>query len=245
MFAWAAIYTFWYHPMESTLGHALGFVHTSLIMLQGSLAYTNVHLNKIWIVVLEAFVTIHAGVIAYQTSAGTDRLWPMFLFGFLFNFMFNQIYDIGTKTWRNMSVVVRVIPIVMYVGAALFTFSTVVKGRDGKPQLSRLNETIRIPVIDVLFCLIIYGCTFFVNALYNRMLPWKIWETTFGRILALLLAVLSYVAIVGVGVIMHYTIQLNVMIGLVYLVLLYIVGSYLSFCFIGLSLKEASTKKLK
>lgn len=34
-FAWASIYTFWYHPMENTWGHALGFFHTFIIMLQG------------------------------------------------------------------------------------------------------------------------------------------------------------------------------------------------------------------
>lgn len=32
---WAAIYTFWYHPMESTPGHVLGFTHTWFFMLQG------------------------------------------------------------------------------------------------------------------------------------------------------------------------------------------------------------------
>ena len=35
---WAAIFTFWYHPMENTLGHAFGFTHTWFMMLQGMLA---------------------------------------------------------------------------------------------------------------------------------------------------------------------------------------------------------------
>ena len=34
-FAWGAIYTFWYHPMENTWGHAMGFIYTWIIMLQG------------------------------------------------------------------------------------------------------------------------------------------------------------------------------------------------------------------
>ena len=34
-FAWAAIYTFWYHPMENTIGHAVGFFYTWIILLQG------------------------------------------------------------------------------------------------------------------------------------------------------------------------------------------------------------------
>ena len=32
---WATITTFWYHPMENTLGHAFGFAHTWFMMLQG------------------------------------------------------------------------------------------------------------------------------------------------------------------------------------------------------------------
>lgn len=33
-FSWAVIFTFWYHPMENTYGHALGFCHTYLVMIQ-------------------------------------------------------------------------------------------------------------------------------------------------------------------------------------------------------------------
>jgi hypothetical protein len=50
LFAWATIYTLWYHPMENTFGHLLGFAHTGLLMLQGSLIYTPIHYNKYWIV---------------------------------------------------------------------------------------------------------------------------------------------------------------------------------------------------
>jgi len=32
---WAAIFTFWYHPMENTWGHVFGFAHTWFLMLQG------------------------------------------------------------------------------------------------------------------------------------------------------------------------------------------------------------------
>ena len=40
--AWGCIYTFWYHPMENTWGHALGFMHTFMIMLQGECLLDNV-----------------------------------------------------------------------------------------------------------------------------------------------------------------------------------------------------------
>ena len=32
-FAWAIIYTFWYHPMEITGGHLLGFFYMFLLLL--------------------------------------------------------------------------------------------------------------------------------------------------------------------------------------------------------------------
>lgn len=47
-FSWTVIYTFWYHPMENTYGHALGFVHTYIVMIQGSLIFQKIHLNKYW-----------------------------------------------------------------------------------------------------------------------------------------------------------------------------------------------------
>jgi hypothetical protein len=70
LFVWrrAAVYTFWYHPCENTWGHVLGFVHTSLIMLQGSLMFTPVHLNRLWRFVVETWVLVHAGVVAYQST---------------------------------------------------------------------------------------------------------------------------------------------------------------------------------
>ena len=44
-FAWATIYTFWYHPMVGTQGHLMGFLYMFLLLLQGSLFFTRMHLN--------------------------------------------------------------------------------------------------------------------------------------------------------------------------------------------------------
>ena len=38
-FAWASVYTFWFHPMENTLGHALGLAYTYIILLQGDVLF--------------------------------------------------------------------------------------------------------------------------------------------------------------------------------------------------------------
>ena len=40
-FSWAAVFTFWFHPMENTLGHAMGFGYTYIILLQGENQYTS------------------------------------------------------------------------------------------------------------------------------------------------------------------------------------------------------------
>ena len=46
VFAWATVYTFWYHPMENTAGHLIGFFYMFLLLLQGSLFLTRIHINK-------------------------------------------------------------------------------------------------------------------------------------------------------------------------------------------------------
>jgi hypothetical protein len=232
-FAWAAIYTFWYHPMENTYGHALGFIHTSLIMLQGSLMYTKAHLNKIWIVGLESFVTLHSGVIAYQTSGFTSRLWPMFVFGFFMNFAWNQIYDIWTPMWRKTTFIVRSLPIVGYIIITIVGYYQI-----SAENMGRMNEIIRIPVIDVIFCLFMLGCLQIINPIYDNVKVWKFWDSLFGKCVAISLAILTYVIIILIGVILHYTVQLHVMIGMIILVLIYTVGCTISFALIGLSLGQ-------
>ena len=68
MFSWAVIFTFWYHPMEPTMGHLFGFMHTWMVMLQGSLMFTTAHLNYYWRLACESWVFIHATVIAMQVG---------------------------------------------------------------------------------------------------------------------------------------------------------------------------------
>jgi hypothetical protein len=45
-FARATIYTFWYHPIEPTSGHIIGFFYMFLLLLQGSLFFTRIHTNR-------------------------------------------------------------------------------------------------------------------------------------------------------------------------------------------------------
>ena len=46
--AWAAVYTFWFHPVVSTWAHVIGFFYMFLLLIQISLAYTRAHMNKYW-----------------------------------------------------------------------------------------------------------------------------------------------------------------------------------------------------
>ena len=96
-FSWAIIYTFWYHPMEITGGHLLGFLYMFLLLLQGSLFYTRMHLNHYWKVVSELSVVAHGVMVAIL--AGQE--WPQFFGGFLGMFVVTQMHGLGlSKTVR-------------------------------------------------------------------------------------------------------------------------------------------------
>ena len=139
-FAWAAIYTFWFHPMVSTPGHLIGFVYMFLLLLQGSLMYTRIHTNRWWTVALEFMVLVHGTLVAIAQGAG---LWPMFLFGFGGIFVITQMHGLGLKAWAKL----------LIVGAYAAGVIAVYAGRPA----AELNEIIRIPVIDYLAVLILAG----------------------------------------------------------------------------------------
>jgi hypothetical protein len=139
-FAWAAIYTFWFHPMVSTPGHLIGFVYMFLLMLQGSLMYTRVHTNRYWTVTLELMVLVHGTLVAVAQGAG---LWPMFFFGFGAIFVITQMHGLGLRLWAKLAI--------------LFGYSAAVIAVYNQLGWARLNEIIRIPVIDYLAVLLLAG----------------------------------------------------------------------------------------
>jgi hypothetical protein len=133
IFAWAIVYTFWYHPMENPWSHLIGFLYMFLLMLQGSLFFTRVHTNRWWNVVLEAMVLVHGAIVAVLQGNG---LWPMFAFGFGGIFVITQMHGLGLS--------LRARGLILAVYAALVAW--VYSGRG----LAKLNEIIRIPVIEYL-----------------------------------------------------------------------------------------------
>lgn len=133
LFSWAVVYTFWYHPMEATSGHLIGFFYTFLLLLQGSLFMTRAHTNRWWTLSLELLVAVHGTLVAVM-STGPGGAWPMFLFGFLGVFVLTQMHGLG------LSRSTRWVLAALYAGAVLAVYSA--RG------LTRLDEVVRIPLIE-------------------------------------------------------------------------------------------------
>ena len=140
VFAWATIYTFWYHPAVSTPGHLVGFFYMFLLLLQGSLFFTRAHLNRVWTTSLEVLVLAHGALVAYFQGNG---IWPMFAFGFGAIFIATQMYGLGWPRWARWTAIGIFIALVTWVYA----------GRGW-----RVDEVLRIPVIE-------YGLVFLLAGL--------------------------------------------------------------------------------
>ncbi len=139
-FAWATIYTFWFHPLVSTPGHLIGFLYMFLLLLQGSLMYTRVHTNRWWTLTMEVIVLVHGSMVAYALG---DGLWTMFFFGFGGVFIITQMHGVGLKLWTKLVVLAA------YFGAVVAVYSQV--------GWSRITEIARIPVVDYLAVLVLAG----------------------------------------------------------------------------------------
>ncbi len=135
LFSWAAVYTFWYHPMESTTEHLIGFFYMFLLLVQGSLFLTRAHTNRWWTLTLELTVAVHGTLVAVMTS-GPDGAWPMFLFGFLGVFVITQMHGLG------LSRAVRWMLAACYAGSVLAVYGM----RDDLGGAA--GEAVRIPAIE-------------------------------------------------------------------------------------------------
>jgi hypothetical protein len=145
VFSWALIYTFWYHPMESTSGHLVGTLYTTLIMVQGSLFFTRVHVNRWWTMFLEVMVLFHGTMVAIMHGKGA---WAQFGFGFAAMFIVTQMHGLG------LSKPVRWAFIAAYLGGIAVTYAFF------RP-LSVAHEIFRVPAtlyaLVFLFAAIVWG----------------------------------------------------------------------------------------
>lgn len=139
-FAWAIIYTFWYHPAEATSGHLVGFFYTFLLMLQGSLFFTRIHLNRWWTFTQEFLVLIHGTMVAVMNA---NDLWQMFFFGFAGIFVITQMHGLG------LSRLTRSVLFLAYAAGVFIVYSA--------RRWEHIEEIFRIPLIDYLAVLILAG----------------------------------------------------------------------------------------
>lgn len=157
IFSWAIIYTFWYHPMETSVGHLVGTFYTCMIMLQGSLMYTRIHTNRYWTFLLEFCVVLHGTTVALMQKNG---LWGMFLFGFLSLFIITQMHGLG------LSKRLRWIFVLSYITAAIFIYQNYLLG-------SMWAEIPRIPAVEYglvfIFSLLIWFFVWFSSYFVNRL----------------------------------------------------------------------------
>jgi hypothetical protein len=108
-FSWAIVYTFWYHPVEVTPGHLMGFFYMFMLFLQGSLFYTRYHVNRWWTVFLEFFFVVHGTTVAYFALAGLESRWARFLFGGLAIFLITQMHGVPFKQWQKWLITLTVV----------------------------------------------------------------------------------------------------------------------------------------
>jgi hypothetical protein len=139
-FSWAIVYTFWYHPAESTSGHLIGFFYTAMMMLQGSLFFTRIHVNKWWMFGMEFMVLVHGTLVAVNQGKG---MWPMFFFGFAMLIIVTQMHGLGLSRWAKVGLTV------FYGALVAIVYS--------QRSLIQVNEIIRIPIIDYLGVFVLAG----------------------------------------------------------------------------------------
>ena len=84
--------------MVNTSAHLIGFLYMFLLMLQGSLFFTRIHVNRWWTVLMEVSVMVHGTLVAVMQGNG---IWPMFLFGFAGIFVITQMHGLGLKLWQK------------------------------------------------------------------------------------------------------------------------------------------------
>ena len=152
-FAWAVVFTFWFHPMENTDGHLIGFAYMFLLLLQGSLFFTRVHTNRWWTLVQEVIVLVHGTLVALD-QAGPGGFWPMFFFGFCRHLHHHPDARAGALSRGALAVgglyVVGVV--VVYAGRGW----------------GNLNEIIRIPLIDYLLVFVLAGLIWLVTLAFRK-----------------------------------------------------------------------------
>ncbi len=139
-FAWATVYTFWYHPTIATSGHLVGFLYMFLLLLQGSLFFTQIHINRWWMIFQEVAVLVHGSLVAVMQG---NNMWPMFAFGFGGVFVITQMHGLKLPRWLRWTF------LGIYIALALFVY--------GGRGIGGIHQITWIPVIDYLIVFLLAG----------------------------------------------------------------------------------------
>ncbi len=150
-FAWATVYTFWYHPTIATSGHLIGFLYMFLLLLQGSLFFTRIHTNRWWMIFQEVAVLVHGTLVAIMQG---NNMWPMFAFGFGGVFVITQMHGLNIPKWLRWSF------LAIYIGLAIFVYS----GRG----IGGIHQITWIPIIDYLIVFILAGLLWGIMKIINK-----------------------------------------------------------------------------
>lgn len=154
--SWALIYTFWFHPMATDPQLLTGFFFMFLLFTQMSLAYTKVHLDLRWLVVLQSWVAIHAVFVAVYNTLffNNSNMWPMFFSGFAFMFVFTYMYALNIK--KHIKLLITAV----YVIFVAFIYVPVPYGFGRDPSFLLRLEFLWIPIVlyglAALFALVVF-----------------------------------------------------------------------------------------
>ena len=150
-FSWAVVYTFWFHPMETTWGHLFGFFYTFLLMIQAGFIFTRVHTNRWWTLTLEVLVLFHGVVVALLAG---QEFWTMFLFGFLAMFIVTQMHGLGLSRLLRW-----------FFGGLFLIALIVIYSERGWGQA---HEILRIPVIDYILVFVLTALILIIKRLVRK-----------------------------------------------------------------------------
>ncbi|MBL09499.1 MAG: hypothetical protein CL402_03105 [Acidiferrobacteraceae bacterium] len=154
-FSWAIIYTFWYHPAESTIGHLAGFFYMFMLFWQSILIFNRTHINRWWTITLETLVIPHGVLVAITQPA---NMWRMFGFGFAAIFIITQMHGL------NLSYRLRTLMVTIFIISVLIAYSM-------GNQLHMLHEVVRIPIIEYGVVALLYGMFLIGSKLISQKTP--------------------------------------------------------------------------
>ena len=131
--------------MVATPGHLLGFLYMFLLLLQGSLFFTRMHVNRWWMFTQEILVLFHGTLVAFSNA---PNLWQMFCFGFAGLFVVTQMHGLGLP--RSLRWVFAAI----YVAAVLVVYAQL--GIHNAHQITWIPLTEYLAAFVV--ALLVWGC---------------------------------------------------------------------------------------